>query len=223
MTSAPRPTAATRDRLEVWDVLARYRVIPVVVIEAVDIAVPLAAALNAAGLPLAEVTFRTPAAEKVLRRMAADPEMVVGAGTVLTPDQVDRAVDAGARFVVSPGISRAVIARAQALNIPALPGVATPSDLMVAVELGLTWVKFFPAGTLGGPAALNSLSAPFRSLRFVPTGGITPATLPDYLALPAVPAVGGTWITPPDLLAQGRFSDIQRLAADAVSIAAGAQ
>jgi 2-dehydro-3-deoxyphosphogluconate aldolase/(4S)-4-hydroxy-2-oxoglutarate aldolase len=205
-----------------WDVLTRHRVVPVIVADDHEVAGPLAEALSAAGLPLAEVTFRTPAAEQVLRRMAADPAMVVGAGTVLTPDQVDRAVDAGARFIVSPGISRAVVARAVELDVPVLPGVATPSDLMVAVELGLSWVKFFPAGTLGGTSALKALSAPFPGMRFVPTGGITPDTMPDYLALPAVAAVGGTWIAPPGLLAQHEFSLIRQLAAAAVAIAAGA-
>ena len=205
----------------VAEILAGHRVVPVIVAEDPEVAGPLAEALKAGGLPLAEVTFRTPAAEEVLRRMAADPAMVVGAGTVVTPDQVDRAVDAGARFIVSPGLSREVVNRAVEREIPVVPGIATPSDLMLAVALGLSVVKFFPAGTLGGPAALKALSAPFPGMRFVPTGGITAHTLPDYLAMPSVTAVGGTWIAPPALLAQQRFSEIQQLAAAAVAIAAG--
>lgn len=206
----------------VLETLARHRVVPVVVADDVDVAGPLAEALTSGGLPLAEVTFRTPSAEEVLRRMAASPTMVVGAGTVLTPAQVERAVDAGAQFIVSPGLSRAVVERAIQLEIPVIPGVATPSDLMLAGELGLSLVKFFPAATLGGPAALKALAAPFAHMRFVPTGGITSATLSDYLALSVVAAVGGTWITPPTLLAQERLSDIEQLAAQAVAIARGA-
>lgn len=203
--------------------LSRHRVVPVVVADNPDHAVPLSEALCAAGLPLAEVTFRTPAAEEVLRRMAGHPDITVGAGTVITVDQVDRAVDAGAQFIVSPGLSTAVVERALSLGIPVMPGVATPSDLMQAVALGLSLVKFFPAATLGGPAALKALAAPFPGMRFVPTGGITVETLPDYLALPMVAAVGGTWITSATLLAQQRFDEIRDLAAAAVAVVAGAR
>ncbi|BEP14063.1 hypothetical protein acdb102_23740 [Acidothermaceae bacterium B102] len=206
--------------ISAFDVVARHRVVPVIVADDVEIAAELADTLVTAGLPLAEVTFRTPAAEGVLRAMAANGSLLVGAGTVLTPEQVDRAVDAGARFIVSPGISRPVVERALQFAIPIIPGVATASDLMLAAALGLSVVKFFPAFTLGGLPALKALAAPFPGMTFVPTGGVTPQTLPDYLDTKAVLAVGGTWITPADLLARRQFAEIRQRAADAVSIAA---
>jgi 2-dehydro-3-deoxyphosphogluconate aldolase / (4S)-4-hydroxy-2-oxoglutarate aldolase len=199
--------------------LGDVRVIPVVVIDSPRSAQPLAAALTAGGLPCAEVTLRTPAALDAIHTMAGGPDLLVGAGSVVTPGQVDQAVDAGARFVVSPGLSEAVLARCRARGVPALPGVATAGEIMRALEAGLDLVKLFPAAQLGGPAGLRSLAAPFPGLRFVPTGGIGPDNLAAYLAQDAVAAVGGSWMVSPDLLRAGRFDEIRRLTRSAVNAA----
>jgi 2-dehydro-3-deoxyphosphogluconate aldolase/(4S)-4-hydroxy-2-oxoglutarate aldolase len=201
------------------DVHGDLRVIPVVVIDSPAAARPLAAALTDGGLPCAEVTLRTPAALEALHEMTGDPGMLVGAGSVVSPDQVDQAVEAGARFVVSPGLSESVLARCRALGVPALPGVATAGEIMRALEAGVDVVKLFPAGQLGGPAGVRSLAAPFPSVRFVPTGGIGPGNLADYLAIDAVAAVGGSWMVAPDLVRAGRFDQVRRLTKSAVTIA----
>jgi 2-dehydro-3-deoxyphosphogluconate aldolase/(4S)-4-hydroxy-2-oxoglutarate aldolase len=201
--------------------LGGLRVIPVVVIDSPRSAAPLAAALVAGGLPCAEVTLRTPAALEALRVMAGEPGLLVGAGSVVTAEQVDEAVDAGARFVVSPGLSESVLARCRAREVPALPGVATAGEIMRALEAGLDLVKLFPAGQLGGPAGLRSLAAPFPSVRFVPTGGIGPDNLAVYLQHEAVAAVGGSWMVSADLVRAGRFDEIRRLTQAAVAIAGG--
>lgn len=206
--------------LDVPGELARGRLVPVIVIETPAAAEPLAAALVAGGLRCAEVTFRTDAAEAALRTMAADPRLLVGAGTVVHPDQVDRAVAAGARFIVSPGFSEAVVRRCRDLGVPVFPGVATASELMSALDAGLTVVKFFPAEPLGGVAMLKALAAPFPDVRFIPTGGITAAHLATYLAHPAVLAVGGSWMVAPKLIAAGAWDEISRLTAEAVTLAA---
>ena len=204
-----------------YGVIAAARLVPVVVLEDAAAAEPLGAALKAGGLPIAEVTFRTPAAEESLRRLAADPELFVGAGTVVRVEQVDRAVEAGARFIVSPGLSAAVVRRTQELGVPIYPGVATPSEIMAALDLGLTTVKLFPVETLGGVAAVKALSAPFTQVRFIPTGGIKAAQLVSYLECPSVLAVGGSWMVAPLLVAAGAFAEITRLTAEAVAEAAG--
>lgn len=195
------------------------RLVPVVVIESVTSVAPLADALVRGGLPCAEVTLRTPAAVQALRAFAERPNMVVGAGSVRTADQVDAAVAAGARFIVSPGLSDAVLARCRDLDVPALPGVATPTEIMRALDAGLDVVKLFPAGALGGPAGVRSLAAPFPGLRFVPTGGIGRSDLAEYLRTPAVLAVGGSWMVAPHLLESGRFDEIERLTREAVMAA----
>ena len=141
---------------------------------------------------------------------------------MLVPDQVDAVVDAGARFVVSPGLSCDVIARSSAREVPALPGVATASELMTAVALGLTEVKFFPAGLLGGPAGIRALAAPFPGMSFMPSGGVSPATMADYLALPAVPAVSGSWMVDPALLLEERWDEVTERSAQAMSRARAA-
>src|SRR5690606_34942944 len=166
--------------------LVTDRVVPVIVLEDDTAAVPLADALVAGGLRCAEVTFRTDAAEVALRAMAADERLVVGAGTVVSTEQVDRAHRAGARFIVSPGLSPAVVGRCRDLGLPVIPGVATPSEVMAALDEGLRLLKFFPAEAFGGIATVRALAAPFRSVRFVPTGGIGAAQLADYLSVPAV-------------------------------------
>ncbi len=201
--------------------LTAARLVPVVVLDHAGHAAPLAEALVAGGLPVAEVTFRTPAAQESIRRMAARGDMLVGAGTVLTADQVDVAVDAGASFVVSPGLSRAVIERCHRHGVLALPGAVTATEVQAALELGLTAVKFFPAGTSGGHKAIQALSAPFAGLGFVPTGGIGPDNLSDYLALDEVLAVGGSWMVPRDRVQAGDFEHVRRATQAAVRLAAG--
>ena len=196
------------------------RLVPVVVLADAQRAEGLADALVAGGLHVAEVTFRTPAAAEAIRRMAENPDLVVGAGTVVRADQVDQAADAGARFVVSPGLSRPVVARCRERGIDVLPGVVTPSEIIAALDLGIDTVKFFPAAQYGGVATLTALAAPFPDVRFVPTGGISPADLTDYLSLPTVPAVGGSWMVRPDLVDAGDFATVTELTAQAVRVAA---
>ncbi|MEP6658795.1 MAG: bifunctional 4-hydroxy-2-oxoglutarate aldolase/2-dehydro-3-deoxy-phosphogluconate aldolase [Acidimicrobiales bacterium] len=194
------------------------RLIPVVVIESRELVVPLADALAEGGLPCAEITLRTPSALDALKAFAERPGMLVGAGSVCTPDQVSQVVDAGARFVVSPGLSESVVLRCRDLGVPTLPGVATATEIMHAIELGLDVVKLFPAGHLGGPAGLRSLAAPFHSVRFVPTGGVSPMNIAEYLSTPAVLAVGGSWMVAPGLIRAGRFDEIRRLTYEAAAM-----
>ena len=196
-----------------------WRLVPVIVIESVATVAPLAEALVHGGLPCAEVTLRTPAALAAVRLFAERPGMVVGAGSVRTAEQVDQAVEAGACFIVSPGISDGVLDRCRELDVPALPGVATATEIMRALDAGLEVVKLFPAGLLGGPAGARALAAPFPGMRFVPTGGIGPSDLAEYLRTPAVLAVGGSWMVAPRLIEAGRFDEIERLTRDAVSTA----
>lgn len=207
------------DTRDVRGELERGRLMPVIVIDDPAAAEPLAAALLAGGLRCAEVTFRTEMAEAALRVMAQDSRLLVGAGTVVRADQVDRAVEAGAAFIVSPGFSEAVVRRCQELRVPVFPGVATASELMSAVDAGLDVVKFFPAEALGGVAMLKALAAPFAGVRFITTGGITAAHLPAYLSLRSVLAVGGSWMVAPRLIASGAWEEISRLTAEAVAIA----
>lgn len=202
---------------DIHALLGGRRVIPVVVIDDASSAEPLADALVAGGLPIAEITFRTPEAEAALRAMAGRGDVLVGAGSVRTADQVDRAVDAGARFIVSPGLSAGVVQRCQTLGIPVVPGVATASEIMQALDLGVDTVKLFPAGTIGGPRAVKDLSAPFPSLRFVPTGGVSRDNMLEYLAVPSVAAIGGTWMVARDLVRAARFDEIRQLTAETVA------
>ena len=197
--------------------LERVRLVPVVVLDDAADAGPLADALVAGGLPVAEGTFRTPAAADAIRAMADRGDLLLGAGTVLTPAQVDQAVAAGAGYVVSPGLSRAVVERCAERGVLALPGAVTATEVQAALELGLTAVKFFPAGTSGGARAIAALAAPFAGVRFVPTGGIGPADLPDYLCTDAVVAVGGSWMVPRDRIRAGDFATVRRLTAEAVA------
>ena len=193
------------------DALSAARLLPVVVLERADSAAPLADALLAGGLHCVEITFRTEAAPEAIAAIVdRSPDLVVGAGTVLTPRQVDQAVGAGARFVVSPGFGPAVVRRCQELGVPVFPGVATATEIQQALDAGVETVKFFPATLLGGPEMLRALSAPFRTMRFIPTGGVTAENLPDYLAVPSVLAVGGSWLAPPDLVAAGNWPEITR-------------
>ncbi|WP_341718740.1 bifunctional 4-hydroxy-2-oxoglutarate aldolase/2-dehydro-3-deoxy-phosphogluconate aldolase [Micromonospora sp. FIMYZ51] len=203
----------------VSETLPAGRILPVVVLDDARAAAPLAAALTAGGLRSVEVTFRTDAAADAIRAMSEDPDLLVGAGTVLTPGQVDEAVAAGARFIVCPGFSPLVVAHCQQVGIPVFPGAATATEIQMAVDAGLDTVKFFPAEQLGGATMIKALAAPFRSVRFIPTGGVNTGNLRDYLALPAVLAVGGTWMVAPDLLTEGRWDDVTRLTAAAVTAA----
>jgi 2-dehydro-3-deoxyphosphogluconate aldolase/(4S)-4-hydroxy-2-oxoglutarate aldolase len=203
----------------VTEQLARVRVVPVVVIDDAAAAAPLARALVDGGLPIAEVTFRTPAARDAIREMAGVDGMLVGAGTVLRPEQVDSAVQVGAQFIVSPGFSAAVVKAAQARHVPVISGVATATEIQMALDCGLELVKLFPAEAVGGLATVTALSAPFPSVRFIPTGGITEASAASYLAHPAVLAVGGSWMVAADLLAAGNFAAITQRAAAAVALA----
>lgn len=210
---------ATTTRTTVLDRLAAHRLVPVVVIDDAKDADALGAALVGGGLPVAEVTFRTAAAADAIRVLCDRGDVLVGAGTVLTPAQVDAAVDAGADYVVSPGTSRAVIERCAERGVLALPGAVTATEVQAALELGVSTVKFFPAGTSGGAPAIAALAAPFGGVRFVPTGGVGPKNLGDYLALACVAAVGGSWMVPRDLVRAGDLAGVQQLVADAVALA----
>lgn len=199
-------------------------VVPVVTIADAAAAGPLGQALAAGGLPVAEITLRTPAGLAAIAAMAeACPDMLVGAGTVVHAAQVREAVDAGARFVVSPGYSDAVVDACRDAGVPVFPGICTPSELMAAIARGLLAVKFFPAEAYGGVATLRALAAPFPDMRFIPTGGIDAARLPQYLALPNVAAVGGSWMVAPQLIAGGQYERIAALAREAVNAVAAAR
>ncbi len=205
--------------IAVNDLLKRLRLVPVIVIDSADRALGLADALAGGGLPCAEITFRTPAAVEALRRIAAErPDVLVGAGTVLSPDQAAKARDAGARFVVSPGLNRRVVDWCQGHEMPIFPGVCTPTEIEAALECGLSVVKFFPAEQLGGLKYLKAVSAPFPDLSFMPTGGINAANVGEYLAFPRVVACGGSWMAPQDWIAAGAFDRIRQAAQDAVAL-----
>lgn len=206
-----------------FDEVARIGVLPVVVLDSPEQAAPLAEALIAGGLPAAEVTFRTDAAAAGLRAMAAYPELLLAAGTVRTPAQVDQALEAGARMIVSPGLSEAVVRAAHDAGAPIVPGVATASEVLRAGELGLDVVKFFPAQTSGGAPAVKALAAPFADMRFIPTGGISTENLASYAALPAVLAVGGSWMVERALLTAGDWATVTQRARDAVSAVGAAR
>ncbi|WP_060882339.1 bifunctional 4-hydroxy-2-oxoglutarate aldolase/2-dehydro-3-deoxy-phosphogluconate aldolase [Streptomyces caniscabiei] len=195
------------------------RVMPVLTVPVVSTAAPLAEALAAGGAACVEVTFRTPDAEQALRAMAAQGGLTVGAGTVLTAEQAERAVAAGARFVVSPGFDSAVVDRCRRLGVPVVPGIATATELMRALGAGLDTVKLFPAEALGGTAMIRALAAPFPRARFLPTGGIGPAQVAGYLGHPAVVAVGGSWMATTEHLGRGQYEEIRRLTAEAVGAA----
>lgn len=198
--------------------ISEIGIVPVIQIERGSDAVPLCAALDAGGLPVAEITFRTDAAEEAIRNVARElPQVLLGAGTVLTVEQARRAVDAGARFIVSPGLNPEVASWCVEHEIPVLPGCATPSDIERALSLGIKTVKFFPAEALGGLKLMKAMSAPYREVRFVPTGGIDPANLTEYLGFDRVVAVGGSWMTPQDAVRRQDWNAIRALAEDAVN------
>ncbi|MEV6651096.1 bifunctional 4-hydroxy-2-oxoglutarate aldolase/2-dehydro-3-deoxy-phosphogluconate aldolase [Streptomyces sp. NPDC051219] len=194
-------------------------VVPVVVLQDVADAVPLARALVAGGLPAIEVTLRTPAALDAIRAIAAEvPDALVGAGTVITPEAVAESVAAGARFLVSPGWSDRLLDAMRASGVPFLPGVSTTSEVVTLLERGVTEMKFFPAEAAGGTAYLKSLAGPLPRARFCPTGGITSASAPSYLALPNVGCVGGTWMLPQDAITTHDWPRVQALAKAAATL-----
>ena len=203
--------------------ITRYRIVPVVVCSDAARADALGEALVRGGLPIAEVTFRTAAAADTIRTLARRDDLLVGAGTVVSTDQVDQAADAGARFVVSPGLDADVVRRARERGLDVLPGCVTPSEIMAARRLGIDTVKFFPAGSYGGASAIAALSAPFGEMSFVPTGGVSLGNLADYLGQACIPAVGGSWMVPAKAVDAGDTDTIARLCAEAVAAAAAIQ
>lgn len=193
-------------------------VIPVIVVEDAARAAPLARALVEGGLPALEVTLRTPAALDAIREMAGVEGGVVGAGTLLTPEDVERAKEAGATFGVSPGATRRLMDAAEANDLPLLPGAATATEAMALLERGYSVQKFFPAGAAGGPGLLKSLAAPLPQIRFCPTGGVSPSNASDYLSLPNVLCVGGSWVVPADRIEDGDWAAITELAREATRL-----
>ncbi|MDX3109833.1 bifunctional 4-hydroxy-2-oxoglutarate aldolase/2-dehydro-3-deoxy-phosphogluconate aldolase [Nonomuraea angiospora] len=194
-------------------------VIPVVVIDDVESAVPMARALVAGGLPVIEVTLRTPVAREAIARIAAEvPEATVGAGTIRSSEDISASVAAGARFLVSPGTTLSLVEAMDSSGVPYLPGAATVSEVMALVERGVKELKFFPAEAAGGIPYLKALAGPLPDVRFCPTGGIRVNTAADYLALPNVGCVGGTWLTPADALAAGDWGRVEKLASEAAAL-----
>ena len=205
----------------IFDQIKQLGIIPVVVLNNAKNALPLAQALIDGGLPCAEITFRTEAAEESLHLISEHyPDLLLAAGTILTPEQADRAVAAGAKFVISPGFNPQVVKHCLEKNITVIPGCSTPSDMEQALSLGLEVVKFFPAEAAGGLNYIKAVSAPYTSLRFMPTGGISPSNVKEYLAYPRILACGGSWMVKASLIEAGDFSRIKELTQEAVSIAA---
>lgn len=203
---------------EILQQFEKMRVVPVVAIQNAEDSMQLADALIEGGLPCAEITFRTTAAVDAMRIMAKRSDILVGAGTVLKVDQVNAAVDVGARFIVSPGFNPKVVGYCVENNITVTPGICTPSDIEAALEFGLEALKFFPAEAFGGLKTLKAMSGPYTTVKFVPTGGITPNNLLEYLQFPKVLACGGTWIAKSALISEGKFDEIMNNAREAVEI-----
>lgn len=204
---------------ELLERIGEIGIVPVVVLNDVKDAEPLAQALCDGGLPCAEVTFRTDAAEESIRRMTESfPDMLVGAGTVLTIDQVDRAVAAGAKFIVSPGLNPKIVKYCNEKGVLIIPGCANPSDVEQAIENGLSVVKFFPAEQAGGLNYIKAIAAPYTGLKFMPTGGINPKNVRSYLAYDKILACGGSWMVKGDLVQAGEFDKVRELVKEAVEI-----
>lgn len=206
--------------MNINELLTSNPVVPLVQADDPDIAVRTSKALAAGGLQVAEVVFRTDRALECLQAVASDvPEMIAGAGTVLSAKQAIAALEHGAKFIVSPGLDDGVVAVAKEHGVPIYPGTMTPSEVQHAFNLGLDTVKFFPASIAGGVPALKALSSVFRSMKFMPTGGVSPGNLAEFLSIPAVLACGGSWLTPADRIAASDYESITRLASEAVAIA----
>lgn len=202
-----------------YERLEQLGIVPVVVLDKVEDAAPLAHALMAAGMESAEVTFRTACAADAIRAMkAAEPDMCVGAGTVLTMEQLAEAIDAGAEFIVSPGFDEEIVAECIAREVPVLPACVTPSEIIRALKFDLHVTKFFPAAQYGGLDTIRALAAPFVGHRFMPTGGVSTKNVEEYLSCPSVIACGGTWMVKPALFADGDFSEVTHEAAAAMAV-----
>jgi len=205
--------------MTILEQIGNIGVVPVIAMTDIEKAVPLAKALMVGGIPCAEVTFRTAQGEECIRRIAAElPDVLVGAGTVLTTEQVDRALAAGAKFIVSPGFNPDVVKRCIAKNVPVIPGCITPTEMEAAMALGLTTLKFFPAEQAGGLAFIKAVAAPYPNLRFMPTGGIGPTNLGSYAAFGKIVACGGSWMCSRELIDAGNYDEIARLSQQAVEI-----
>lgn len=208
--------------MNVAEIIEKLKVVPVIKLDDAKDAVPLGKALVEGGLPVAEITFRTEAAEEAIRRMSgAYPEIAVGAGTLTSVEQAKRALDAGASFFVSPGFHKGITEFAIQNNIPVYPGVCTPTEVMMAMEYGLPVVKFFPAGQYGGLKTIKALSGPFPRMKFMPTGGINQGNIREYLAEPCVIACGGSWMVKDDMLKKQDFDGIRQLVSEAVALVSG--
>lgn len=204
---------------EFYSKLESLGIVPVVVLEKVEDAEPMAHALMAAGMKSAEVTFRTACAAECIKTMAAvEPDMCVGAGTVLTLEQLDAALAAGAKFIVSPGYDEAIVKRCIELGVPVLPGTVTPSEVLAAENLGLTVTKFFPAAQYGGLGTINAICAAIQTHRFMPTGGVSTDNAAEYLSNPHIIACGGTWMVKPAMFADGNFDAVHESAAKAMEL-----
>jgi 2-dehydro-3-deoxyphosphogluconate aldolase/(4S)-4-hydroxy-2-oxoglutarate aldolase len=204
---------------KIFEALCQIGVVPVIAIDRADDAVPLARALLAGGIGCAEITFRTAAAAEAIRRLTGEVrEMLAGAGTVLTVQQAEQAALAGAQYIVSPGFDAAVVDWCQEHHVPALPGVATPTEINMALARGVKILKFFPAEEFGGVRMLKALYGPYPEVRFIPTGGIRAHNLAEYLALPNVAACGGSWMATSRMIAEGQFEEIARLSTEARAI-----
>ena len=205
--------------MDILEAMRRTAVIPVVVLDDAKDAVPTAKALLAGGVDVMEITFRTAAAADSIKAVAENcPEMLVGAGTVVTLDQCKQALECGAKFIVSPGFDPEVVNWCAERNIPITPGCVTPTEIMAAMKLGLNVVKFFPAGVYGGLKAMKALSAPFGGVKFIPTGGVDAKNLKEYLEAPFVHAVGGSWLCPKNEIAAGNFDAVTTLCREASEI-----
>ncbi|MBE5937777.1 MAG: bifunctional 4-hydroxy-2-oxoglutarate aldolase/2-dehydro-3-deoxy-phosphogluconate aldolase [Lachnospiraceae bacterium] len=203
---------------KILEQISKIGIVPVVKLDDAKHSIPLAKALCEGGLPCAEITFRTAAAEESIRLMSTEfPDMLIGAGTVLTTEQVDKAISAGAKFIVSPGLNPQVVEYCVSKNIPITPGCATPSDIEKALSLGLEVVKFFPAEAAGGLSMIKAMSAPYTSIKFMPTGGINAGNINSYLANPKVIACGGSWMVSDKLIKDENFDEITRLTKEAVN------
>lgn len=206
----------------VLEKISKIGIVPVVVLDDAADAKPLAKALIEGGLPCAEVTFRTAAAEEAIRIMASEyPQLLVGAGTVLTTEQVDRAVNAGAKFIVAPGFNERIVKYCQQKGIPMVPGVNNPSNIEAALELGLDVVKFFPAEASGGLEMIKAMAAPYTNVKFMPTGGINAKNICEYLSFDKIIACGGSWMVKKDLIAAKKFDEIKKLTEEAVRLMLG--
>ncbi len=204
--------------IEIRQQIKQLQIIPVIALEKAEQADPLADVLVAGGLPIAEVTFRTDAAEASIRTMSARQDLLVGAGTVLSVEQVDRAIDAGAQFAVTPGFNPKVVRHCLDKELPIFPGVSSPTEIEMALDHGLQTVKFFPAEALGGLKTLKAIAAPYQMIRFIPTGGIGADNLAEYLAFAPVLACGGSWMVKPALYADGNFKPVESAVRKATTI-----